>query len=77
MRPHSLPAAPRPRWVRQASSAELHAIAMRFLSLQTTQDLSERQEWLWSALIDELERRWRRTRPAWQRCACSLCRPPF
>jgi hypothetical protein len=77
MRPHSLPAASRPRWVRLARSEELHAIAWRFLHLQEHQDLTERQEWLWHALIDELERRWRRTRPAWQRCNCALCRPPF
>jgi len=66
-----------PAWVRQASSEELHAIAFAFLNQQTTADLSERQEWLWTRLIDELEWRWHHTRPSTQRCYCGLCRPPF
>lgn len=77
MAPHSPPRSAVPRWVREASTEELHAIAFAFLNQQTTADLSERQEWLWERLISELEHRWRHTRPSWQRCTCGLCRPPF
>lgn len=66
-----------PRWVRDSPSATLHAIAWRFLNLQTSQDLTERQEWLWNVLVDELEFRAATARPAWQACRCALCRPPF
>jgi len=75
--PCSPPRRRSPRWVRESSSATLHAIAHRFLNMQTTADLTERQEWLWEALISELEHRHRNARPAWQRCQCGLCRPPF
>lgn len=75
--PYSPPRRRSPLWVRRMSSEDLHAVAHRFLSLQTTADLTERQEWLWGALISELEYRWRRTRPTWRRCNCGLCRPPF
>lgn len=77
MAPHSPPRRRPPRWVRDASGDTLHAIAFRFLNLQTTADLTERQEWLWQILVDELERRAAKTRPAWQRCRCGLCTPPF
>ena len=77
MNPHSPPRKHRPRWVRDASSETLHAICHAFLKAQTSADLSERQEWLWNKLIDELEHRWRSTRPSWRRCNCPLCRPPF
>lgn len=77
MAPHSPPRRRSPRWVRESSSETLHAIAHRFLNMQESVDLTERQEWLWNALVSELEYRWRTTRPSWQRCACGLCRPPF
>lgn len=77
MPPHSPPRRRSPRWVRELSLAEAHAIAYSFLNAQTTTDLTERQEWLWDALVSELEYRWRNTRPSWQRCNCGLCRPPF
>lgn len=77
MNPHSPPRRRSPRWVRDLDSDTLHAIATRFLSLQTTADLSERQEWLWTALISELEYRRARTSPAWRKCNCALCVAPF
>ena len=76
-KPLSLPRSAVPRWVRESPSTELHAIATRFLNSQESVDLTERQEWLWSRLVAELEWRWLHTRPVWQRCPCGLCRPPF
>jgi hypothetical protein len=66
-----------PGWVRAYHSRGLHALAFRLMDLRRSADLSERQEWLWDAVISELEYR-RRThpRPAWA-CACQLCVPPF
>ena len=66
-----------PAWVRALPSHTLHAMAGRFRREQETADLTEPQEWLWRALISELEYRHRTTRPAWRRCSCELCVPPF
>jgi hypothetical protein len=46
------------------------------MKMGTTTDLSESQEWLWRAVISELEYRWRTT-SGLQRCSCMLCVPPF
>jgi len=59
------------------TSEDLHAIVGRFQRQQADKDLTERQEWLWDAIISELEYRHRQTRPAWQRCSCEFCVPPF
>jgi len=56
---------------------ELHGLAGRFARDRRSVDLSAAQEWLWDALISELEYRRRTTRPSWQRCSCELCVPPF
>ena len=66
-----------PGWVREMSSRELHAVAERFNRQRTTQDLTERQEWFYDAIISELEYRRRRARPTWSACACYLCIGPF
>jgi hypothetical protein len=52
---------------------DLHAIATRFNHQRVTEDLSERQEWLYDAVISELMYRRRQTRPMWKACACFLC----
>lgn len=66
-----------PGWVRDMSSRELHAIAERFNRLRPSQDLSERQEWFYDAIVSELEYRRRVARPSWSACACYLCLGPF
>lgn len=66
-----------PGWVRSMTSKEVHAVALKFRRDQEHHDLTEAQEWLWGALISELEYRHRNTKPAWQRCACELCVAPF
>lgn len=66
-----------PGWVRALSDREVHGIAFRLERLWQQGKTTDRQEWLWHALISELE--WRRAhhpRPAWA-CACRLCIPPF
>jgi len=40
-------------------------------------DLSPAQEWLFDAIVAELEFRRRRCRPIWTSCSCWLCVPPF
>lgn len=77
MTPHSPPRRRSPAWLRRRSRDELHAMAHYLLRYQEGADLSEPQEWLWDALISELEYRWRNTKPAWRRCPCGLCHPPF
>lgn len=49
----------------------------RFAREREHLDLTEPQEWLWDALISELEYRHRTTRPAIARCSCQYCVPPF
>lgn len=66
-------------YVAEWSSRALHGTAFMLNRLSETQDLSERQEWLWHRIIDELEWRWLediRLRP-WQACSCALCFSPF
>jgi hypothetical protein len=57
--------------------SDLHAIATRFNHQRVSEDLSDRQEWLYDAVISELEYRRRVTRPFWKACACYLCVGPF
>lgn len=66
-----------PGWVRAYNSQALHGLALRLMKDSHHHDLSDGQEWLWRAVVSELEYR-RRThpRPAWA-CACQLCVPPF
>ncbi len=65
-----------PLWVREMPGNSLHGLALRLMSDSTRQDLTDGQEWLWSAVISELEYRHRAARPE-ARCACELCIPPF
>ena len=64
-------------WVRETASRDLHAIAERFNRTRPTADLTERQEWLYDAIISELEYRRRQFRPSWKACSCYLCVSPF
>ncbi len=66
-----------PGWVREMSDRELHQIGFRFAHERQEVDLSDAQEWLWDAIISELEYRRRRARPAYTACACELCFSPF
>lgn len=66
-----------PMWVRQLDSQTIHAMCGRFARDRRSADLTEAQEWLWDGLISELEYRHRHTRPAYQRCSCEYCVPPF
>lgn len=66
-----------PRYVREWSSKALHAVAMKMNRERTSGDLSEHQEWLFDAIVSELEYRRRQTRPVWRACSCFLCVPPF
>lgn len=66
-----------PQWVRQMTDRELHQIGFRFNFERQSADLTERQEWLWDAVVSELEYRRRTTRPTWKACACELCFSPF
>lgn len=66
-----------PLWVREMPSNSLHGLALRLMRDAETRDLTDNQEWLWSACISELEYRWRNAPKGEQRCACYLCIPPF
>lgn len=77
MPPHSPPRSRTPRWIRDSTTERLHGIAGYLVRHQTSEDLTTGEEWLWRAVIDELERRWRRPSRRWPRCECPLCRPPF
>jgi hypothetical protein len=45
--------------------------------MSKVQDLSERQEWLWARLVNELELRHQHAGTCAERCWCDLCRSPF
>lgn len=66
-----------PQWVRDLSERELHQVAFRLHHERTEADLSRGQEWLWEALVSELEYRRRRARWPERRCSCELCFAPF
>lgn len=66
--------------MREWSDRELHAVGMRFNIDRKTEDLSLEQEWLYDAIVSELEYRRRRAIRAhrWQeQCSCFLCLGPF
>lgn len=53
---------------------QLHGTALRLRSERIEGGLTAAQEWLWDALVSELEYRWRAHRTAWlNRCHCDLC----
>lgn len=66
-----------PGWVREMTSQDLHAIATRFNHQRTKEDLSDKQEWFYDAIVSELEYRRRHARPSWSACSCYLCFGPF
>lgn len=72
-----LPRRRSPGWVRAMSSREIHAVAFRFNWERQESDLSEPQEWLYDALVSELEYRRRNARWPESRCSCELCVNPF
>ena len=59
------------------SDGELHGIAFRFNHERQSADLSDRQEWLYDAIISELAWRRRNAIPGWSACSCELCFSPF
>jgi hypothetical protein len=66
-----------PMWVRELPRHTLHAMAERFNRDRVSADLSNAQEWLYDALISELEYRRRNASPGWSACSCYLCSDPF
>ena len=66
-----------PYWIREYDSKALHGLALKLMNLGMREDLSARQEWLWDAVISELEWRRRRDLGTFRACACMLCVPPF
>jgi len=64
-------------WVHSLPSGQLHSIAWRLHRMSKVQDLSERQEWLWARLVNELELRHQHAGTCAERCWCDLCRSPF
>jgi hypothetical protein len=68
-----------PSWVREWSSEDIHKVALRFHHERMTEGLTERQEWLWDALISELEYRFREGMRSsrYPVCSCWLCFGPF
>lgn len=66
-----------PAWVRQMDARQLHATAGKLQRLRATDGVSVRQEWLWDALISELEYRRRREKDPWKMCLCEFCCDPF
>lgn len=61
-----------PWWVRELAWAKLHALGGKLLNTYRSDGLSPNQEWLWGAVISELEYR-NRHRPPVDRCTCLLC----
>ena len=66
-----------PQWIRTTGQGALHGIALRLMDADRTRGMTEGQEWLWSAVISELEFRFRHPSREWGRCACYLCCAPF
>lgn len=64
-------------YVSQWSSPALHAVAGKMNRERQGADLTPSQEWLFDAIVAELEQRRRRARPIWSSCSCYLCLPPF
>jgi hypothetical protein len=60
------------------TSEQLHAVAGRLGRLFQEGTTTDRQDWLWAVVIDELEWRADRDRILGTRpCPCQFCRPPF
>lgn len=74
-----LPRRRSPLWVRELSDRACHGIAMKLRVESQALDLSPQQEWLWEALISELEyrRRVAMRRRFGSPCTCELCLGPF
>lgn len=66
-----------PGWVRAYSSPALHGLALKLMRMRTSEGISDAQEWLWDAVVSELEYRRRRALGTVQACSCMLCIPPF
>jgi len=66
-----------PQWVQELEPRELHALTGRLLREFRSADLTDAQDWLLDHCLDDLDWRWRNTEPAYLRCACMLCVPPF
>lgn len=66
-------------YVAEWTSRALHGTAIMLNRLSEEQDLSDRQEWLWHRIIDELEFRHDEAirRTPWTACSCWLCFSPF
>jgi hypothetical protein len=66
-----------PQWVRDMEDRELHAVAFRLQHERMQAGLTDAQEWLFDALVSELE--FRRRRATWpsRKCSCELCIGPF
>lgn len=74
--PEVRPVSRRLSQIRNAHSDTLHGIAGSLRRRQYETDLSEAQDWLWSVVVAELERRHLALRPG-LRCWCDLCVQPF
>lgn len=66
-----------PGWVRALDNRQLHGLAGRLDREQRQRDPSAGQEWLWGAVLSELEYRWRHPRGGELRCSCEWCISPF
>lgn len=54
----------------------LHGLALQLRQSRLDDRITERQEWLWDAVVSELEYRWRKhTDSPLKRCWCDVCAP--
>jgi len=57
---------------------KVHAVAFKLNQAFLDDIQTEKQAWLWTVLVNELEWRWHHpSRHPFTRCHCDLCRPPF
>lgn len=66
-----------PQYVREMTRAQLHGTAMKFQRQRQNDGLSASQEWLWDAIISELEWRHLHQLDGQERCFCELCWVPY
>lgn len=66
-----------PGWIRSMDRPQLHSMAVKLGRLRNTTGISARQEWLWDALISELEYRHLHEPDVGARCCCELCWVPY
>lgn len=64
-------------FVREQDSKALHGMAFRFQALFETDAITDRQDWLYSQILVELQRRRAAQRPVWTRCSCQMCFVPY